>query len=106
YSLVEINLILPPPTPTNTPPPGPIIFPIIPSLSTSFPSTPKEPTQPKIPPFFMCTQFHPNLITPPIFLTPIPPNPLPQHLPAKTPHIHLTSTHSFIPTLIPSLVSL
>ncbi|WP_186309808.1 anion permease, partial [Staphylococcus saprophyticus] len=44
YSFIPLHLILPPPTPTNTPPPGPIIFPIINPLSPSFPSKPQHAT--------------------------------------------------------------
>ncbi|WP_260843207.1 anion permease, partial [Staphylococcus epidermidis] len=81
YSLLPLHLILSPPTPTNTPPPGSIIFPIINSFSHSFPSSPRHPSDTKMPPFLIFTHFQADLITSPIFLTPIPPNPIPQTLP-------------------------
>ncbi|WP_186305178.1 anion permease, partial [Staphylococcus epidermidis] len=76
--------------PSNAPRAAAIIFPIINSFSHSFPSSPTHPSHTKIPPFLIFTHFQPNLITSPIFLTPIPPNPIPQTLPEKTPHLQIT----------------
>ena len=48
YSLVGVDLILAPATPSNTARAGGIMFPIIKSLSESFGSTPKDGTERKM----------------------------------------------------------
>lgn len=52
YSLVGVDLILAPATPSNTARAGGIMFPIIKSLSESFGSTPKDGTERKMGAFF------------------------------------------------------
>lgn len=106
YSLVGVDLILAPATPSNTARAGGIMFPIIQSLSTSFGSTPKEGTERKMGAFLIFTEFHGNLITAAMFLTAMAGNPLAQDLAAKTAHIHLTWTDWFLAALIPGLISL
>lgn len=63
YSLVGVDLILAPATPSNTARAGGIMFPIIQSFSKSFDSDPKQGTERKVGSFLIFTEFHGNLIT-------------------------------------------
>ena len=57
YSLVGVDLILAPATPSNTARAGGIMFPIIKSLSESFGSSPKDGTERKMGAFLIFTEF-------------------------------------------------
>ena len=106
YSLVGVDLILAPATPSNTARAGGIMFPIIKSLSESFGSTPKDGTERKMGAFLIFTEFQGNLITAAMFLTAIAGNPFAQNLAEKTSHIHITWMNWFLAALVPGLVSL
>ncbi|WP_154840833.1 anion permease [Staphylococcus pasteuri] len=106
YSLVGVDLILAPATPSNTARAGGIMFPIIKSLSESFGSTPKDGTERKMGAFLIFTEFQGNLITAAMFLTAMAGNPLAQNLAEKTAHIHITWMNWFLAALVPGLVSL
>lgn len=106
YSLVGVDLILAPATPSNTARAGGIMFPIIQSLSESFGSTPKDGTERKMGAFLIFTEFQGNLITAAMFLTAMAGNPLAQNLAEKTAHVHITWMNWFLAALVPGLVSL
>ncbi|KRL55759.1 cation transport protein [Furfurilactobacillus rossiae] len=57
YSLVGVDLVTAPATPSNTARAGGIIFPIIESLATTFGSHPKDGTERKIGSFLVYTEF-------------------------------------------------
>lgn len=80
YSLVGVDLILAPATPSNTARAGGIMFPIIKSLSESFDSDPKQGTERKMGAFLIFTEFQGNLITAAMFLTAMAGNPLAQRM--------------------------
>lgn len=106
YSLVGVDLILAPATPSNTARAGGIMFPIIKSLSESFGSSPKDGTERKMGAFLIFTEFQGNLITAAMFLTAMAGNPLAQNLAEKTAHVHITWMNWFLAALVPGLVSL
>ncbi|MCT2595765.1 anion permease [Staphylococcus warneri] len=106
YSLVGVDLILAPATPSNTARAGGIMFPIIKSLSESFGSSPKDGTERKMGTFLIFTEFQGNLITAAMFLTAMAGNPLAQNLAEKTAHVHITWMNWFLAALVPGLVSL
>lgn len=106
YSLVGVDLILAPATPSNTARAGGIMFPIIKSLSESFGSSPKDGTERKMGAFLIFTEFQGNLITAAMFLTAMAGNPLAQNLAEKTAHVHITWMNWFLAALVPVLVSL
>lgn len=106
YSLVGVDLILAPATPSNTARAGGIMFPIIKSLSESFSSNPKDGTERKMGAFLIFTEFQGNLITAAMFLTAMAGNPLAQNLAEKTAHVHITWMNWFLAALVPGLVSL
>ncbi|PNZ01944.1 DASS family sodium-coupled anion symporter, partial [Staphylococcus kloosii] len=106
YSLVGVDLILAPATPSNTARAGGIMFPIIKSLSESFDSNPKQGTERKMGAFLIFTEFQGNLITAAMFLTAMAGNPLAQNLAESTAHINITWMDWFLAALVPGLVSL
>ncbi|MBO1199053.1 anion permease [Staphylococcus simiae] len=106
YSLVGVDLILAPATPSNTARAGGIMFPIIKSLSESFGSNPKDGTERKMGAFLIFTEFQGNLITAAMFLTAMAGNPLAQNLASSTANIHITWMNWFLAALVPGLVSL
>lgn len=106
YSLVGVDLILAPATPSNTARAGGIMFPIIKSLSESFDSNPKQGTERKMGAFLIFTEFQGNLITAAMFLTAMAGNPLAQNLAESTAHIKITWMDWFLAALVPGLVSL
>ncbi|MFW3640121.1 anion permease [Staphylococcus caprae] len=106
YSLVGVDLILAPATPSNTARAGGIMFPIIKSLSESFGSTPKDGIERKMGAFLIFTEFQGNLITAAMFLTAMAGNPIAQSLAEKTAHVHITWMNWFIAAIVPGLISL
>lgn len=106
YSLVGVDLILAPATPSNTARAGGIMFPIIKSLSESFGSTPKDGTERKMGAFLIFTEFQGNLITAAMFLTAMAGNPIAQSLAEKTAHVQITWMNWFIAAIVPGLISL
>ncbi|MFF5514160.1 anion permease [Staphylococcus capitis] len=106
YSLVGVDLILAPATPSNTARAGGIMFPIIKSLSESFGSTPKDGTERKMGAFLIFTEFQGNLITAAMFLTAMAGNPIAQSLAEKTAHVHITWMNWFVAAIAPGLISL
>ena len=105
YSLVGVDLILAPATPSNTARAGGIMYPIINALSKSFGSKADDGTARKMGSFLIFTEFHGNLITDAMFLTAMAGNPLAQSL-AQHEHIHITWMNWFLAALVPGIVSL
>ncbi|MEJ7273010.1 anion permease [Staphylococcus epidermidis] len=106
YSLVGVDLILAPATPSNTARAGGIMFPIIKSLSESFGSSPKDGSERKMGAFLIFTEFQGNLITSAMFLTAMAGNPIAQSLAEKTAHVQMTWMNWFVAAIIPGLISL
>ena len=106
YSLVGVDLILAPATPSNTARAGGIMFPIIKSLSESFGSSPKDGSERKMGAFLIFTEFQGNLITSAMFLTAMAGNPIAQSLAEKTAHVQITWMNWFVAAIIPGLISL
>ena len=106
YSLVGVDLILAPATPSNTARAGGIMFPIIKSLSESFGSIPKDGTERKMGAFLIFPEFQGKLITAAMFLTAMAGNPIAQSLAEKTAHVHITWMNWFIAAIVPGLISL
>ncbi|GEB76920.1 anion permease [Sporolactobacillus inulinus] len=105
YSLIGVDLVLSPATPSNTARAGGIMFPIINSLSRSFDSSPERHTQRKMGSFLIFSAFHGNIITSAMFLTAMAGNPLAQSL-ARSVHVSITWMNWFTAALIPGLISL
>lgn len=105
YSLVGVDLILAPATPSNTARAGGIMYPIINALSKSFGSKADDGTARKMGSFLIFTEFHGNLITAAMFLTAMAGNLLAQSL-AQHEHIHITWMNWFLAALVPGIVSL
>lgn len=105
YSLIGVDLILAPATPSNTARAGGIMYPIINSLSRSFGSSPDDNTQRKVGSFLTFAEFHGNMITAAMFLTAMAGNPLAQSL-AKSSHINITWMGWFLAALVPGIISL
>ncbi|MBT9672045.1 DASS family sodium-coupled anion symporter [Secundilactobacillus kimchicus] len=105
YSLIGVDLVLAPATPSNTARAGGIMFPIIKSLAEAFGSSPKDNTQRKIGSFLVFSEFHGDMITAAMFLTAMAGNPLAQSL-AKTMHVNISWMGWFVAGLVPGLISL
>lgn len=105
YSLIGVDLILAPATPSNTARAGGIMYPIINSLAESFGSSPKDGTQRKIGSFLLYAEFQGNIITSAMFLTAMAGNPLAQSL-AKPLGVNITWMGWFLAALVPGLISL
>ncbi|GAY72224.1 anion permease [Lentilactobacillus curieae] len=105
YSLIGVDLILAPATPSNTARAGGIMYPIINSLSESFGSSPKDGTQRKIGSFLLYAEFQGDIITAAMFMTAMAGNPLAQSL-AKSLGVHITWMGWFLAALVPGIISL
>ncbi|KRN07476.1 di- and tricarboxylate transporter [Liquorilactobacillus sucicola DSM 21376 = JCM 15457] len=105
YSLIGVDLILSPATPSNTARAGGIMYPIIDSLSRSFGSNPEDKTERKIGSFLTFAEFHGNTITSAMFLTAMAGNPLAQSL-AKAAHVNISWMGWFLAALVPGIISL
>jgi DASS family divalent anion:Na+ symporter len=105
YSLIGVDLVLSPATPSNTARAGGIMYPIINSLSRSFGSSPESHTERKMGSFLIFSEFHGNIITSAMFLTAMAGNPLAQSL-AKGAHVSITWMNWFTAALIPGILSL
>jgi len=105
YSLIGVDLILAPATPSNTARAGGIMYPIINSLAESFGSSPKDGTQRKIGSFLVFAEFQGDIITAAMFMTAMAGNPLAQSLAASL-GIHITWMKWFMAGIVPGLISL
>ncbi|MCF6166015.1 MAG: anion permease [Furfurilactobacillus sp.] len=105
YSLVGVDLVTAPATPSNTARAGGIIFPIIESLATTFGSHPKDGTERKIGSFLVYTEFQGDIITSAMFLTAMAPNLVAVAMAGKA-GVHITWISWFIAALVPGIISL
>ena len=105
YSLIGVDLVLAPATPSNTARAGGIMYPIVNSLAQSFGSSPKDGTERKIGSFLVFSEFQGNIITSAMFLTAMAANPLAQSL-AKPLGIHITWMGWFLAGLVPGIICL
>lgn len=105
YSLIGVDLILAPATPSNTARAGGVLYPIIKSLSQSFGSDPKNGTQRKIGSFLIFAEYHGDMITAAMFMTAMAANPLVQTL-AKGSGVNITWGGWFLAALVPGIISL
>jgi DASS family divalent anion:Na+ symporter len=105
YSLIGVDLILAPATPSNTARAGGVLYPIIESLSQSFGSDPKDGTERKIGSFLIFAEYHGDMITAAMFMTAMAANPLVQTL-AKGCGVIITWTGWFLAALVPGIISL
>lgn len=105
YSLLGVDLVLAPATPSNTARAGGIMYPIIKSLAEEFGSDPKKGTARKMGSFLIFAEFHGDMITAAMFLTAMAGNPLAQSLAGQM-HIHVSWMGWFLAGLVPGLVSL
>ncbi|WP_300558286.1 DASS family sodium-coupled anion symporter, partial [Companilactobacillus sp.] len=105
YSLLGVDLILAPATPSNTARAGGIMYPIIKSLAEEFGSDPKKGTERKMGSFLIFAEFHGDMITAAMFLTAMAGNPLAASLAGQM-GIHVSWMGWFLAGLVPGLVSL
>lgn len=105
YSLVGVDLILSPATPSNTARAGGIVYPILESLAKTFGSDPKDGTERKMGSFLTFVEFHGNIITSGMFMTAMAPNLLAVSL-AKAAHVNITWMSWFLAGLVPGIISL
>ncbi|MCY3034496.1 MULTISPECIES: anion permease [Aerococcus] len=105
YSLLGVDLIVAPATPSNTARAGGIMFPIVRSLAETFQSYPNEPSRKRMGSYLIYTLWQGNIVTSAMFLTAVASNPLAQEL-ANGAGIELSWVKYFIATLVPGLIAL
>lgn len=105
YSIIGVDLVLAPATPSNTARAGGVIYPIIQSLAQTFDSDPKKGTERKIGSFLVFSEFHGDAITSAMFLTAMSANPLAQTF-AAAKQIDLSWMTWFLAALVPGIISL
>lgn len=105
YSLIGVDLIMAPATPSNTARAGGVLYPIIKSLAQSFGSDPKDGTGRKIGSFLVFAEYHGDMITAAMFMTAMAANPLVQTL-AKSSGVNISWGGWFLAALVPGIISL
>ena len=105
YSLIGVDLIMAPATPSNTARAGGVLYPIIKSLAQSFGSDPKDGTERKIGSFLVFAEYHGDMITAAMFMTAMAANPLVQTL-AKSSGVNISGGGWFLAALVPGIISL
>lgn len=105
YSLIGVDLIMDPATPSNTARAGGVLYPIIKSLAQSFGSDPKDGTERKIGSFLVFAEYHGDMITAAMFMTAMAANPLVQTL-AKSSGVNISWGGWFLAALVPGIISL
>ena len=105
YSLIGVDLIMAPATPSNTARAGGVLYPIIKSLAQSFGSDPKDGTERKIGSFLVFAEYHGDMITAARFMTAMAANPLVQTL-AKSSGVNISWGGWFLAALVPGILSL
>lgn len=105
YSLIGVDLIMAPATPSNTARAGGVLYPIIKSLAQSFGSDPKDGTERKIGSFLVFAEYHGDMITGAMFMTAMAANPLVQTL-AKSSGVNISWGGWFLAALVPGIISL
>lgn len=105
YSLIGVDLIMAPATPSNTARAGGVLYPIVKSLAQSFGSDPKDGTERKIGSFLVFAEYHGDMITAAMFMTAMAANPLVQTL-AKSSGVNISWGGWFLAALVPGIISL
>jgi len=105
YSLIGVDLIMAPATPSNTARAGGVLYPIIKSLAQSFGSDPKDGTERKIGSFLVFAEYHGDMITAAMFMTAMAANPLVQTL-TKSSGVNISWGGWFLAALVPGIISL
>ena len=105
YSLIGVDLIMAPATPSNTARAGGVLYPIIKSLAQSFGSDPKDGTERKIGSFLIFAEYHGDMITAAMFMTAMAANPLVQTL-GKSSGVNISWGGWFLAALVPGIISL
>lgn len=105
YSLIGVDLIMAPATPSNTARAGGVLYPIIKPLAQSFGSDPKDGTERKIGSFLVFAEYHGDMITAAMFMTAMAANPLVQTL-AKSSGVNISWGGWFLAALVPGIISL
>ncbi|MEK1355400.1 DASS family sodium-coupled anion symporter [Limosilactobacillus fermentum] len=105
YSLIGVDLIMAPATPSNTARAGGVLYPIIKSLAQSFGSDPKDGTERKIGSFLVFAEYHGDMITAAMFMTAMAANPLVQTL-AKSSGVNISWGGWFLAALVPGILFL
>lgn len=105
YSLVGVDLLLAPATPSSSARAGGIVYPIVSSLCTTFHSSPEKGTAKKIGSYLVFVAFHANLVTGAMFLTAMAGNLLVQEFAFKQ-GIKITWLNWFEAASVPGIISL
>ncbi|MDN6640304.1 MAG: anion permease [Tetragenococcus sp.] len=105
YSIIGVDLVLAPATPSNTARAGGVVYPIIQSLADAFHSSPKDETRRDMGAFLVFTEFHGDIITSAMFLTAMAGNPLAQAF-ASDANIDISWMSWFLAALLPGVISL
>ena len=105
YSLIGIDLITAPATPSSAARAGGIVFPIIKSIAKLYHSDPKDHTQRKIGSFLIFAEFHGDLINSGLFMTAMAPNLVVVGL-AKPFGLTLSWSQWLLAALAPAIISL
>lgn len=105
YSLIAVDLVTAPATPSNTARSGGIVYPIIDSLAHTYGSDPRDGTARKMGAFLVFEEFHGDIITSGLFMTAMAPNLVAVAL-AKALHVNIPWMTWFIAGLVPAIISL
>lgn len=105
YSLLGVDFVLAPATPSNTARAGGIMYPIVRSLAETFGSYPDEQTRRKMGSYLIYTTWQGNIITSAMFLTAVASNPLAQEL-AHTAVVDLSWGQYCLASFVPGVLAL
>ncbi|GAB2027439.1 anion permease [Lactovum odontotermitis] len=105
YSIVGVDLILAPATPSNTARGGGIVHPIVRAISHALGSDPEDHTEAKVGSFLAFTQYQANVVTSAMFLTAEAGNPIAYALALKA-GIHMSWFIWFLGALVPGVIAL
>ncbi|MDR2977409.1 MAG: anion permease [Streptococcaceae bacterium] len=105
YSIMGVDLILAPATPSNTARAGGIVFPIVQSISKSLGSDPEDHTEGKVGSFLTFCAYQANVVTSAMFLTAEAGNPIAYAFALKA-GIHMSWLLWFVGALVPGIVAL
>lgn len=105
YSIIGVDFVLAPATPSNTARAGGVVYPIIQSLADAFHSSPKDESRRDMGAFLVFTEFHGDIITSAMFLTAMAGNPLAQAF-ANDANIDISWMSWFLAALLPGVISL
>ena len=106
YSIIGVDLVLAPATPSNTARAGGVVYPIIESLADAFGSKPdSDESRKKIGSFLIFAEYHGDIITSAMFLTAMAGNPLAQAFAGEA-NVNISWMSWFLAALVPGIISL